>query len=177
MVTHLCTQCHRAEEYDTYQHHFHKYANQTGEPVKNKFGDIVPVGEGALCKSCHMPGRYYMGIDYRRDHSFRIPRPDLSIKFDVPNACNDCHADKDYQWSEKYIKQYYGERKKISYGGLLSAGYLRKEGADTNLMHLINNDLYPEIVRATAIQYLSGYHSKESNELIKSMLDNPEPIS
>ena len=172
----LCTQCHRAEEYDTYQHHFHKYANEKGEPVKNKFGDIVPVGEGALCKSCHMPARYYMGIDYRSDHSFRIPRADHSIKFDVPNTCNDCHADKNYQWSENYIKQYYGERKKISYGGLLSEGYLQEEVADTSLMQLIKNDLYPEIVRATAIQYLSSYSDKESNELIKSMLDNPEPI-
>ncbi|MCK7517532.1 MAG: cytochrome c3 family protein [Ignavibacteriales bacterium] len=45
----LCTQCHRAEEFDTYQHHFHKYANEKGEPVKNKFGEMVPVGEGVLC--------------------------------------------------------------------------------------------------------------------------------
>jgi len=172
----LCTQCHRAEEYDTYQHHFHKYANEKGEPVKNKFGDVVPVGEGALCQACHMPARYYMGIDYRSDHSFRIPRPDISIKYDVPNTCNDCHADKSYQWSEDYIKQYYGERKKFSYGTVLSEGYLQIEGADTSLMQLINNDLYPEIVRATSIQYLSTYQSKESNELIKSMLDNPEPI-
>lgn len=172
----LCTQCHRAEEYDTYQHHFHKYANDNGEPVTNKFGDVVPVGEGALCKTCHMPARYYMGIDYRRDHSLRIPRPDLSIKYDVPNACNDCHADKSYQWSEDYIKKFYGERKKFTYGSVLSAGYLQREGADTSLIHLINNDLYPEIVRATAIQYLAEYPDKKAQEVIKLMLDNPEPI-
>ena len=53
-----------------------------------------------------------MGVDFRRDHSFRIPRPDLSIKYNVPNACNDCHADKSFQWSEEYITKYYGERKK-----------------------------------------------------------------
>ena len=117
-----------------------------------------------------------MGIDYRSDHSFRIPRPDHSIKFDVPNTCNDCHADKNYQWSENYIKKYFGERKKISYGGLLSEGYLQKEGADTSLMHLIKNDLYPEIVRATAIQYLNAYPNMTTWEVNKSMLDNPEPI-
>jgi len=172
----LCTQCHRGEEYDTYQHHFHKYANEKGEPVTNKFGDIVPVGEGALCKTCHMPARYYMGIDYRRDHSLRIPRPDLSILYKVPNACNDCHADKSFQWSEDFIKKYYGERKKFTYGSVLSDGYLQNNGADTSLIHLIKNDLYPEIVRATAIQYLAAYDNKKSKELIKSMLDNPEPI-
>jgi tetratricopeptide (TPR) repeat protein len=172
----LCTQCHRAEEYDTYQHHFHKYKNEKGEPVKNRFGEIVPVGEGVLCRNCHMQKRFYMGIDDRRDHSLRIPRPDISIKYNIPNACNDCHADKSYQWSEDYIKKYYGERKKISYETALSDGYLQKEGADTSLIRIIKNDLYPEIVRATAIQYLASYSGKERNDVVKSMLDNPEPL-
>jgi tetratricopeptide (TPR) repeat protein len=172
----LCTQCHRPEEYDTFQHHFHKYANEKGEPVKNKFGEIVLVGEGALCKTCHMPGNYYMGIDFRRDHSFRIPRPDLSIKYNVPNACNDCHTDKSYQWSEDYIKKYYGERKKFTYASVLADGYLIKENADTSLIRLIKNDLYPEMVRATAISYLSAYNNPSADSVIKEMLYNIEPL-
>ncbi|HEY6625581.1 MAG TPA: tetratricopeptide repeat protein, partial [Ignavibacteriaceae bacterium] len=172
----LCTQCHRPEEYDTYQHHFHKYANENGEPVKNKFGEMVPVGEGALCKTCHMPGNYYMGIDFRRDHSFRIPRPDLSIKYNVPNACNDCHADKSYQWSEDYIKIYYGERKKFTYASVLADGFLQKGNADTSLIRLIKNDLYPEMVRATAISYLSAYNNPSADSVIKEMLYNIEPL-
>ncbi len=172
----LCTQCHRPEEYDTYQHHFHKYANEDGQSVTDKFGKKIPVGEGALCKTCHMPGRYYMGIDFRRDHSFRIPRPDLSIKYNVPNACNDCHADKSNQWSEDYIKKYYGERKKPTFGFTLADGYLQKEGADTSLIKLIKSDLYPEMVRATAISYLSAYNSSATSSTIAEMLDNPEPI-
>ena len=172
----LCTQCHRADEYDTYQHHFHKYANESGQPVTDKFGKKIPVGEGALCKSCHMPGRYYMGIDFRRDHSLRVPRPDLSIKYNVPNACNDCHADKSYQWSEDYIKKYFGERKKFSYASVLCDGYEQKQGADTSLIKLIKNDLYPEIVRATALQYLSAYNNQAVDETIRMMLGDPEPI-
>ena len=104
-----------------------------------------------------------MGIDYRSDHSLRIPRPDLSIKYDVPNTCNDCHADKYYQWSEEYIKKYYGERKKIYYGSVcFQKDYLHKEGADTNLMHLIKNDLYPEIVRATADSISFSYQNMKT---------------
>jgi tetratricopeptide (TPR) repeat protein len=172
----LCTQCHRAEEFDTYQHHFHKYKNEKGDSVINRFGEVSPVGEGALCKTCHMPSRYYMGVDSRRDHSLRIPRPDLSIKYNVPNACNDCHADKSFQWSEDYIKKYYGERKKLTYGFTIADGYLQKDGADTSLIKLIKSDLYPEIVRATAITYLSAYNNPISLSTIKEMLDNPEPI-
>ena len=172
----LCTQCHRPEEYDTYQHHFHKYANEKGQPVIDKFGKKIPVGEGALCKTCHMPGRYYMGIDLRRDHSFRIPRPDLSIKYNVPNACNDCHVNKSFKWSEDWIKKYYGERKKFTYVSVLADGYLQKENADTGLIRIIKNDLYPEIIRATSLSYLSTYINPEADSVIIEMLYNIEPL-
>ena len=172
----LCTQCHRADEYDTYQHHFHKYANENGQPVVDKFERTIAVGEGALCKSCHMPGKFYMGIDFRRDHSLRIPRPDLSIKYNVPNACNDCHADKSFQWSEDYIRKYYGERKKFTFASVLADGYEQKKGADTSLIRLIKSDLYPEIIRATALQYLTAYQSDEVDNTVRLMLNDPEAI-
>ena len=38
--------------------------------------------------------RTFMVVDPRRDHSLRVPRPDLSVKLGVPNACNGCHADR-----------------------------------------------------------------------------------
>ena len=50
---------------------------------------------GAQCANCHMPETTYMGVDPRRDHSMRIPRPDLSVVMGTPNACNQCHQDKD----------------------------------------------------------------------------------
>ena len=40
-----------------------------------------------------MPERDYMVVDPRRDHSIRIPRPDLSDALDSPNACGSCHGD------------------------------------------------------------------------------------
>ena len=51
------------------------------------------------CASCHMPARTYMVVDTRHDHSFRIPRPDLSVKLGTPNACNDCHKEKSAEWA------------------------------------------------------------------------------
>ena len=74
----LCTSCHQhpAGKYDTPAHHRHQ-AGSTG----------------SLCVECHMPETTYMAIDARRDHSFRVPRPDLSVKFGTPNACSACHVD------------------------------------------------------------------------------------
>ena len=72
----VCTSCHQhpAGKYDSEAHHFHK----TGS-------------EGAMCVNCHMPATTYMAVDHRRDHSFRVPRPDLSVKLGTPNACTKCH--------------------------------------------------------------------------------------
>lgn len=74
----LCTECHVQAKYDTPQHHHH-----------------LQGGEGSKCVECHMPTRTYMVVDPRRDHSLRMPRPDLSVKLGTPNACTGCHLKKD----------------------------------------------------------------------------------
>ena len=109
----LCLQCHQASLYDTKDHHFHKQAGEDGEPVKTPEGEILfKVGTGAECIQCHMPGRIYMGNDYRPDHSMRIPRPDLSVELGTPNACNRCHVDKSNEWSAEYTRKWYGIKQK-----------------------------------------------------------------
>ncbi len=72
-----CTSCHQhaAGKYDVPSHHHH-----------------VPGTEGAKCVNCHMPERTYMAVDPRRDHSLRVPRPDLSVSIGTPNACSGCHV-------------------------------------------------------------------------------------
>ncbi len=72
-----CTSCHQhaAGKYDVPSHHHH-----------------VPGTAGAMCVNCHMPHRTYMDVDQRRDHSLRVPRPDLSVKLGTPNACSGCHV-------------------------------------------------------------------------------------
>ncbi len=92
----LCTRCHVPDEknpggYDNPGHHFH----EMGTP-------------GASCVECHMPHKNYMVIDDRRDHSIRIPRPDLSAKFGQPNACNNCHSDKSFGWAAAAIDRIKG---------------------------------------------------------------------
>ncbi|WP_345688217.1 tetratricopeptide repeat protein [Novipirellula caenicola] len=73
-----CTSCHQhaAGKYDVPSHHHH-----------------VPGTAGAMCVNCHMPHTTYMEVDPRRDHSLRIPRPDLSVKIGTPNACSSCHVE------------------------------------------------------------------------------------
>ena len=49
-----------------------------------------------------------MVVDQRHDHSFRVPRPDLSAKLGTPNACNDCHTDKSPEWAAIAIESWHG---------------------------------------------------------------------
>ena len=63
----LCAQCHLPAKFDVAAHHHHE-----------------PGSAGAQCVNCHMPTKTYMVVDARRDHSFRVPRPDLSVSIGTP---------------------------------------------------------------------------------------------
>jgi Tfp pilus assembly protein PilF len=167
----LCLQCHKAAIYDTRDHHFHKKKGEKGEPIRSADGEVLfEVGSGALCEQCHMPGRIYMGVDYRPDHSFRIPRPDLSPAIDAPNACNRCHADKTVQWSVKTLADWYGKRRRPHYGTTLDAGRKRSPEALSLLIRLAEDRLYPDIVRATALSMAASFPGEENEAAFKRAL-------
>ena len=48
---------------------------------------------GSLCYNCHMPSIVYGVMSAHRTHDITIPRPDETVRFDKPNACNQCHLD------------------------------------------------------------------------------------
>jgi predicted CXXCH cytochrome family protein len=143
----ICAQCHQASHYDTPKHHFHS----TG-------------GDAAQCVSCHMVERTYMVIDGRRDHSFRVPRPDLSEKLDTPNACNGCHAKRDARWAERAIVRWYGSERRHGprFAEALDAGRHSRAGAEQALMSVAADDSVPAIARATAVVLLPSYLSERS---------------
>jgi len=173
----LCLQCHRAGVYDTQTHHFHKRKGGKGKPIKAADGRILfDVGSGAECVRCHMPQRLYMGIDLRADHSFRIPRPDLSIKLGTPNACNRCHFDKTDQWSDEYITKWYGPGRRAHYGTIIDAGRKRLPGAQKDLIKLAADPLYPVIVRSTALSLLAAYPADETSRSYELALMDAEAL-
>ncbi|MGD8257622.1 MAG: multiheme c-type cytochrome [Desulfobacterales bacterium] len=173
----LCLQCHRADIYDTKDHHFHKKEGEKGEPLKSPDGKIISaVGEGAQCVKCHMPGRNYMVIDYRPDHSLRVPRPDLSQSLDTPNACNQCHTDKTNRWSVEHVTKWYGLKRKPHYGSVLEAGRRRSPNAQADLIKIAGDALYPVIVRATAVSLLGAYPGTDSLQALEIALADEDPL-
>lgn len=137
----LCSKCHVPARFDTPAHHFHADASA-----------------GASCIACHMPSKNYMVVDGRRDHSFRVPRPDLTLKIGTPNACNGCHTDKDAAWASAAVAQWYpsGRSKAAHYGETLQAGRLSLPGAESMLAKLVDDRVQPAIARATALDLLAA---------------------
>lgn len=173
----LCTSCHNAtapaarasidtsglkhKDYDSPAHHFH----EQGRP-------------GSQCVDCHAPQRTYMVVDPRRDHSFRIPRPDLSLKLGTPNACNTCHTQRSAQWAATAVAQWYGpdRRHEATYGEALWAGRTQQPGAQTALTQLVGDDTQPAIARATAMQLLHAYPGTPALEAFQSQFQSPDPM-
>ncbi len=129
------------------RHHFHK-KEVDGKP-----------SDGARCISCHMPQRLYMGVDWRADHSLRVPRPDLTASLGVPNACSQkgCHGDKPLALRPgRPDSKWYGLARKPHYGTVLAAGTRRSAPeARADLIRLAGDPLHAAMVRATALSLLS----------------------
>jgi predicted CXXCH cytochrome family protein len=171
----LCLDCHRSDIYDTYDHHFHKKTGEEGNALIA--GDsIYDVGSGSLCVNCHMTGRYFMGVDFRRDHSFRIPRPDLTLSTGSPNACNGCHSENTAEWSVSYIDKWYGLSRRPHFATVFASARRGEVEANEGLINIALDELFPVIVRATAIYELQNYNDSMSRQAVIRSMSDPESM-
>ena len=157
----LCAQCHLASTYDQPDHHRH----QTGTAA-------------AECTSCHMREETYMVVDPRRDHSFRVPRPDQSVMHGAPNACNDCHADQSSEWAAGQIAGWYpeGRHTELHFGEVLHAARTWQIEARADLLQIIADTELAEIVRATAIMHLAERLTIDDVPVLTAALDSDQPL-
>lgn len=157
----LCTRCHTPTTYDTPAHHFH----------------FQPESAGAKCVECHMPPTYYMVVDKRRDHSIRIPRPDLSEEFGTPNACVTCHDEKDNAWAAAAFEAWWGAKAKPNWTQKLAKGRLDPRYYQGELRSLAEDLEAPGIGRGSALHELKGAPTQEGVQAIVAQLDDPDPLA
>jgi predicted CXXCH cytochrome family protein len=153
----LCMQCHE-QKYALPEHHFHEVGT-----------------ESALCINCHMTGKVYMGNDFRRDHSFRNPRPDQSVKYGTPNACTGCHTDQTDEWAAEQVVAWYGDERPEHFSDalLLTNHDVISEDEQEKIRAFISDTTFPWLTRATAIENYSFAYSLEDYEaLIRALEDS-----
>jgi tetratricopeptide (TPR) repeat protein len=157
----VCLQCHLAAKYESPRHHFHP----AGSP-------------SADCVACHAPATTYMIVDPRHDHSFRIPRPDLTVKLGVPNACTRCHSDQSAEWAAEQVRKWYGQPLPGHqlFAEALHAGVLDAPGARELLRALVRNPEQPNIARASAVARLGDRLDPATFEALRPLLTDPDPL-
>jgi tetratricopeptide (TPR) repeat protein len=151
----VCAACHKPDVYDIEQHHHHSEGST-----------------GAECANCHMPETTYMGVDPRRDHSLRIPRPDLSIVMGTPNACNQCHTDKDPQWTLEALRDWGVNFRDTSTHQARS--FLQADAGDTRsvpaLAQLAADVSIAPIWRANAMEALGNFGGRDALQAATQLL-------
>ncbi len=157
----VCLQCHAADKFDSKKHHFHEMGTRA-----------------ASCAECHMPPRVYMLVDPRHDHSMRIPRPDLSVITGVPNACNNCHQDKDAGWASRKTSDWYGDSATgfQQYTEALHAARTGDRYAAKYLVEQINKVDTPDIATATSLSLLPPYLDQSNAGVLQAGLEDENAL-
>ena len=157
----LCAQCHLPAGFDVREHHHHDLSSA-----------------GTKCVNCHMPTKTYMVVDARRDHSIRVPRPDLSVSLGTPNACTQCHAERSAQWAAQAVATWFpgGRQTRPHFGSALHAGRIGAADAEQQLDRLLLDQNQPAIARASALPLLGRYASVASLPAIRAAVADPDPL-
>ncbi len=157
----VCAQCHASEHFSSPAHHHHP----AGSP-------------GSSCVDCHMPARSYMQIDLRRDHGFRIPRPDLGERAGVPDACTDCHVDRVPEWAADAIAAWTGTRPGEHFSEALAAARRGVPSAAPTLARLARDREQAGIVRATLLSELVRVSGDPGlvAETLREVRDDGDPL-
>ena len=157
----VCGKCHSLAIFDSEQHHHHKTDR-----------------DGVRCVDCHMATATYMVVHVRRDHSFRLPRPDFSVAYGIPNACNQCHKDKSAKWAVQAVNQWYGPGRgqEAQFVQALDAGRRGNVDAEKSLAALIADPAQPGIARATALSLIPAYLSPASMPTVQAALGDSDPL-
>jgi predicted CXXCH cytochrome family protein len=159
----LCSRCHQAIGNAVAQHTHHAERST-----------------GSSCVECHMP-RTVLSIKAQiRDHAMSIPVPENTIHHAIPNACNECHKDRDARWALARMNEWYGDQsrqKLIRRADAFSDARNGEPGAAAPLLAILNQASEGALVRANAVGYLSRFSDDPAvfTAMERSLAD-PEPL-
>jgi Flp pilus assembly protein TadD len=157
----VCAQCHSPSTFDTVSHSHHP-----------------PGTPGAQCAACHMPTTTYMQVDPRHDHSFRIPRPDRTKTLGVPNACNQCHADRGAQWAMAQIQSWVSQPVAgyQSFAEAIDGGQHSTASARPLLFAVIGDPHQSAIARASSVALLARFPGPRTSDALHAALRDPDAL-
>lgn len=173
----VCSQCHnpqgqaarpglntqrlQGKDYTSSEHHFHP-----------------PESVGAQCTSCHMPGRTYMGNDYRHDHSFSSPNPAQAVQLNHSDACLGCHQEQPSAAIIAQFQQWYptAQARDRGYAKTLFMARHGEDGAVQALLDQLELEQQPPIRLAALLTELANYPSSAAQQLVLRYASHPHAL-
>ena len=147
----LCTKCHQAIGARLTAHSRHRAGSA-----------------GTACVECHMPKTVVSIKSTMRDHTIGVPAPENTIRFNIPNACTECHTDKPPSWAVDTLKSWWPfdsaqgrpqsrRSRLVAQAEAVAAARAGRADAVDALIAIATDEGRPPLVRANAIGYLGGY--------------------
>jgi predicted CXXCH cytochrome family protein len=152
-----------------------------GQPAKHSRHEAPSSSPGGVtCVSCHMP-KTVISLRHRMpDHTLSIPAPENTRRFGIPNACNECHEDKDARWSEARLALWFGagRRQKTVEDSIAFTLGARKDTAGIEpLIQVALDASRPPLIRANALGYLRSYEDERAlKTLLLAAADSATPV-
>ena len=122
-----------------------------------------------------------MGVDARRDHSMRVPNPQLAESIGAPDACTNGHNDRSQKWAGQAIDYWLKSKsltrqKQMHFGETFHAARQGLPEAHQSLIEIANNISFTPIVRSTALELLNNYPDQDSFQVALDQLKDSDPL-
>jgi len=116
---------------------------------------------GSACVECHMPRTVFSIRTAIRDHSIGIPIPENTLRFQIPNACTECHKDRNPDWAVKQVNAWYGNSPRRQKSIRQAAAFAQARAGDRrsigSLLDILENSAEGPLMRANAAGHLSRF--------------------
>ena len=133
---------------------------------------------GNRCIACHMPMTEFARMK-RSDHSMLPPTPAATIAFKSPNACNICHADKNAEWADKYVREWRSrdyQKPVLQRAELIDAARKRDWSKLQEMLDYIVSKDHDEVFAASLIRLLRGNQQQRIQQVLLRAIGDPSPL-
>jgi tetratricopeptide (TPR) repeat protein len=133
---------------------------------------------GNRCVSCHMPMTEFARMK-RSDHSLLPPVPASTITFKSPNACNNCHTDKDARWANENVRKWRNRDYQAPFmyrAGLVDAARKRDWSKLPDIGAYLKGSDCDEIFAVSIIRLLYPCSRQGKWPIILEAMNDPSPL-
>jgi len=133
---------------------------------------------GSACVSCHMPRTVVSLRSRMPDHTISVPAPENTVSHNIPNACNECHQDREAAWAAGRLAEWFPEGRRRRLIVRADTFVAARKGEPSSLAGLIliaTDETEAPLVRANAIGYLRRFPGSRAETFLSAAASSEHP--